>query len=760
MSTSVIGYPRIGSLRELKFALEAYFKGEKTEDEIKALAKELRKEHLTTQKNAGIEFISSNDFSFYDNTLDQAVLINIVPKRYRELELSELEKYFAIARSYQGKKGNVKALAMKKWFNTNYHYIVPEFEDDTKIELVGTKPFDEYTEAKQLGIETKPVLIGPFTLLKLIRFTGKKGILDVKADFIKVYTEILKKFINLGTQWVQFDEPYLVHDLTANDLRLFQDLYSAILNKKEKTKILLQTYFGDVRDIYTVLQTLNFDGIGLDFVEGRKTLDLVKEHGFSPVKRLFAGVVNGKNIWKNNYEKTLSILNSLKEKEIQTVVSTSCSLLHVPYSVENETKLEDKYKKHFAFAKEKLTELKEIDEIFSSANYKNNEKYQQNVALFNEDRNAFNAAVDARVKAITPKDFVRQPEFAQREKIQKDEFKLPLFPTTTIGSFPQTAEVRANRKAFRTGEISKEQYIEFNKKKIAECIALQEDLGLDVLVHGEFERNDMVEYFGQHLEGYLFTEKAWVQSYGTRCVKPPVIWGDISRAHPITVDWSVYAQSITDKPLKGMLTGPVTILNWSFPREDIPIKQSVLQLALALRDEVLDLEKRGIKIIQIDEAALREKLPLRKSDWYSEYLDFAIPSFRLVHSGVKATTQIHTHMCYSEFTDIIPAIDDMDADVISFEASRSDLLILDSLKKNNFKTEVGPGVYDIHSPRIPSKEEIKVVLEKILKKVAPEKLWVNPDCGLKTRQDKEVKPSLKNLVDAAKELRNEYSRSL
>lgn len=760
MSTSVIGYPRIGSLRELKFALEAYFKGEKTEDEIKALAKELRKEHLTTQKNAGIEFISSNDFSFYDNTLDQAVLLNIVPKRYRELELSELKKYFAIARGYQGKKGNVKALAMKKWFNTNYHYIVPEFEDDTKIELVGTKPFDEYTEAKQLGIETKPVLIGPFTLLKLIRFTGKKEILDVKADFIKVYTEILKKFINLGTQWVQFDEPYLVHDLTANDLRLFQDLYSAILNKKEKTKILLQTYFGDVRDIYTVLQTLNFDGIGLDFVEGRKTLDLVKEHGFSPVKRLFAGVVNGKNIWKNNYKKTLSILNSLKEKEIQTVVSTSCSLLHVPYTVENETKLEDKYKKHFAFAKEKLTELKEIDEIFSSANYKNNAKYQQNVALFNEDRNAFNAAVDARVKTITPKDFVRQPEFAQREKIQKDEFKLPIFPTTTIGSFPQTAEVRANRKAFRTGEISKEQYIEFNKKKIAECIALQEDLGLDVLVHGEFERNDMVEYFGQHLEGYLFTEKAWVQSYGTRCVKPPVIWGDISRAHPITVDWSVYAQSITDKPLKGMLTGPVTILNWSFPREDIPIKQSVLQLALALRDEVLDLEKRGIKIIQIDEAALREKLPLRKSDWYSEYLDFAIPSFRLVHSGVKATTQIHTHMCYSEFTDIIPAIDDMDADVISFEASRSDLLILDSLKKNNFKTEVGPGVYDIHSPRIPSKEEIKVVLEKILKKVAPEKLWVNPDCGLKTRQDKEVKPSLKNLVDAAKELRNEYSRSL
>lgn len=760
MSTSVIGYPRIGSLRELKFALEAYFKGEKTEDEIKALAKDLRKEHLTTQKKAGIEFISSNDFSFYDNTLDQAVLLNIVPKRYRELDLSELEKYFAIARGYQGEKGNVKALAMKKWFNTNYHYIVPEFEDDTKIELVGTKPFDEYTEAKQLGIETKPVLVGPFTLLKLIRFTGKKGILDVKADFIKVYTEILKKFISLGTQWVQFDEPYLVHDLTANDLRLFQDLYSAILNKKENTKILLQTYFGDVRDIYTVLQTLNFDGIGLDFVEGRKTLDLVKEHGFSPVKKLFAGVVNGKNIWKNNYEKTLSILNALKEKDIQTVVSTSCSLLHVPYTVENETKLDNKYKKHFAFAKEKLTELKEIDEIFSSANYKNNEKYQQNVALFNEDRHAFNAAVDARVKAITPNDFVRQPEFAQREKIQKDEFKLPLFPTTTIGSFPQTAEVRANRKAFRTGEISKEQYIEFNRKKIAQCIALQEELGLDVLVHGEFERNDMVEYFGQHLEGYLFTEKAWVQSYGTRCVKPPVIWGDISRAHPITVDWSVYAQSKTDKPLKGMLTGPVTILNWSFPREDIPIKQSVLQLALALRDEVLDLEKNGIKIIQIDEAALREKLPLRKSDWYSEYLDFAIPSFRLVHSGVKATTQIHTHMCYSEFTDIIPAIDDMDADVISFEASRSDLLILDSLKKNNFKTEVGPGVYDIHSPRIPSKEEIKVVLEKILKKVAPEKLWVNPDCGLKTRQDNEVKPSLKNLVDAAKELRNEYSRSL
>lgn len=756
MTTSVIGYPRIGALRELKFAQEAFFKGQKSAEELLALAKDLRKTHWTTQKDHNIDFISSNDFSFYDGTLDTAVLFNILPERYAKLELSDLEKYFAAARGYQGAKGNVKALAMKKWFNTNYHYIVPEFENSTKISLVGTKPFDEYKEAKALGIETKPVLVGPFTLLKLIRFTGKKGIKDVVGDIIRVYTEVLAKYNELGVAWAQFDEPYLVYDLTGADIALFNDLYSAILNKKGNVKVLLQTYFGDVRDIYDTLIKTNFDGIGLDFVEGRKTLELVEKFGFPKTKKLFAGVLCGKNIWRNNYQKSLETLNFLKEKDIDVVISTSCSLLHVPYTLANETKLDEKYKKHFSFAIEKLGELQDLNNIFNAKSQDSHEALVKNIALFKEDRQAYNADVDKRLQSVKDSDFTRLPAFSEREKIQKAEFNLPLFPTTTIGSFPQTAAVRANRKAYRVGEITKEQYEAFNKQKITECIKLQENLGLDVLVHGEFERNDMVEYFGQSLEGYLFTEKAWVQSYGTRCVKPPVIWGDVYRSKPITVDWSVYAQSQTQKPLKGMLTGPVTILNWSFPREDISLKQSVLQLALALRDEVLDLEKNGIKIIQIDEAALREKLPLRKSDWYSEYLDWAIPAFRLVHSGVKAQTQIHTHMCYSEFTDIIPAIDDMDADVISFEASRSDLLILDSLKANHFKTEVGPGVYDIHSPRVPSVEEIKVTLKKILEKVDANKLWVNPDCGLKTRQDAEVEPSLKNLVEAAKELRHEY----
>ena len=750
MNTSVIGYPRIGKDRELKFASEKFFNGELDETGLQEVAKTIRKEDLLKQKEAGITYISSNDFSFYDNVLDTAFLFNVIPQRYKDLGLSALETYFALARGYQGEKGNVKALAMKKWFNTNYHYLVPEIDDDTKIALTGSKPLDEFIEAKELGVETKVAIVGPFTFLKLAKFTGSKNISDVYAVLTAEYIKLVSLLASAGAKTIEFDEPYLVRDLGNEDIDLFKEIYSLILANKNGAKILLQTYFGDIRDIYNEVINLDFDLIGLDFVEGRKTLELVKTNGFPADKILVAGLVNGKNIWKNDYKKTLSVLNDLGVANV--VLGTSCSLLHVPYTLANETKLSEDYKKHFAFAEEKLTELNEIASLFGTDS-ETSDIYKKNQSLFEGRIDSEDKEVQAKVAAITDADYVRLPVFEEREKIQKQILNLPLFPTTTIGSFPQTSDVRKNRQEFKKGLKSKEEYVEFNKQKIAECIKLQEEIGLDVIVHGEFERNDMVEYFGENLNGYVFTEKAWVQSYGTRNVKPPIIWGDVSRKAPITVFWSKFAKSCTDKPVKGMLTGPVTILNWSFPREDISIKESILQIALAIRDEVLDLEANGINIIQIDEAALREKLPLRKSDWNSEYLDFAIPAFRLVHSKVKPETQIHTHMCYSEFTDIIPAIDAMDADVITFEASRSDLQILDSLKENNFKTEVGPGVYDIHSPRVPSVEEIVTALTKMRAKIEDNKLWVNPDCGLKTRGNEETVKSLKNLVAAAKQIR-------
>ena len=755
MKTAVVGYPRIGALRELKFALEKYFRYEISAEELEATAKALRKVHWLTQREAGIDYITSNDFSYYDIVLDTAFLLNIIPARYKKLDISELDRYFAMARGYQGENGDVKALAMKKWFNTNYHYIVPEVEDDTDIRLSGSKLWDEYNEAKHENIETKPVITGVYTLLKLCRFTGEKNADDFAYAFANAYKEILKKCNDTAIQCLQFDEPALVQDMTDKDRELFVKLYSNILGEKGKCKVLLQTYFGDVRDVYEDIVKLPFDGVGLDFIEGKKTPELINKYGFPDDKILFTGVVNGKNIWKNHYEKTLDIINTLKEKNIKTVLSTSCSLQHVPYTLENETKLSKEYTDYFAFAKEKLVELKELSQIAESDDINAEDTLKANRQLFAGTRNCDNAEVKKRLAEVKAEDYHRQPERSKRQKIQKEAFGLPKLPTTTIGSFPQTKAVKANRSAYKKGRISKEEYVAFNRSKIAECVRLQEDIGLDVLVHGEYERNDMVEYFGECLNGFLFTEKAWVQSYGTRCVKPPVIWGDISREKPMTVDWSVYAQSLTCKPMKGMLTGPVTILNWSFPREDISLKDSTMQIALAIRDEVLDLEANGIRIIQIDEAALREKLPLRKSDWYDDYLDWAIPAFRLVHSGVKPDTQIHTHMCYSEFTDIIPAIDAMDADVITFEASRSDLQILDALKADNFQTEVGPGVYDIHSPRIPSVDEIKAAVNKMLTKIDSDKLWINPDCGLKTRGEYETKASLINLVESARQLRNE-----
>lgn len=755
MQTSVIGFPRIGTLRELKFASEKYFRKEIEAEELQQIAETLRKTHWSIQKEAGIDYISSNDFSFYDMTLDTAVLLNIIPKRYKELELSGLDTYFAMARGYQGASGDVKALAMKKWFNTNYHYIVPEVEDDTVIQLSGNKLVDEYAEAKALGIETKPVVIGAYTMLRLCRFTGKKPALDYVEDIISAYQNLVKKCEENQIAWVQFDEPALVWDMEESDIALFHKIYDGILSCKKHSHILLQTYFGDVRDIYQDLIQMPFDGIGLDFIEGKETLNLVNTYGFSQDKQLFAGLVNGKNIWKNCFDKTLKVLQTLNDKKIKAVLSTSCSLLHVPYTLKHEHKISQEYLAYFAFAEEKLGELKELSILADAADYMKEAAYKENQKLFAEERDCKNADVKKRLSEVTENDYVRLPERSTRQKLQKKVLGLPEFPTTTIGSFPQTKDVKANRQAYRKGEISEQEYIDFNRKKIAECVALQEEIGLDVLVHGEYERNDMVEYFGEALGGFLFTEKAWVQSYGTRCVKPPVIWRDVYRKNPITVAWSVYAQSLTKKPMKGMLTGPVTILNWSFPREDISIRESIAQIALAIRDEVLDLEANGIQVIQIDEAALREKLPLRKSDWYTEYLDFAISAFRLTHSGVKPETQIHTHMCYSEFTDIIAAIDDMDADVITFEASRSDLQILDSLRENHFETEVGPGVYDIHSPRVPSVEEIVNALHIMLTKIEKDKLWVNPDCGLKTRGTRETEASLRNMVEAAKKIRKQ-----
>ncbi len=753
MKTTIIGFPRVGSLRELKFASEKYFRGEISAEELQNTAKELRSTHWQLQQENGISLIPVNDFSFYDNMLDTAVLLNAVPERYRALSLSPLDTYFAMARGYQGKHGDVKAFAMKKWFNTNYHYMVPEIEDTTEIRLAGEKPFAEYAEAKVLGVPAKLVLIGPFTFLKLARFTGEKTLSDFVENTVKAYCDYLAKLNELGAAWAELDEPYLVKDLSAEDIALFTQIYKTVLAAKGNVKVLLQTYFGDVRDCYSEITALDFDGIGLDFTEGKQTMALVQKNGFPKEKILFAGVVNGKNIWRNSYEKTLKILKQLRPVCGEIVLNTSCSLLHVPYTLRNETKLAESYQKHFAFAEEKLEELAELSQICASAQPQATEAYQKNQQLFCEDRHCSNAEVQRKVAALTEADFVRKPAFAEREKIQQETFQLPPLPTTTIGSFPQTKEVRANRAAFRKGEISEEQYVDFNKKQIADCVALQEKIGLDVLVHGEFERNDMVEYFGECLEGYLFTEKAWVQSYGTRCVKPPIVWGDVSRAKPMTVKWSVYAQSLTKKPMKGMLTGPVTILNWSFPREDISLQDCAYQIGLAIREEVLDLEKNGIRIIQVDEAALREKLPLRKSDWKTEYLNWAIPAFRLVHSSVKPETQVHTHMCYSEFADIIQDIDDMDADVITFEASRSDLTILDVLQENHFRTEVGPGVYDIHSPRIPTTAEIKTAISKMLSRIPKEKLWVNPDCGLKTRGIAETVPSLENMVEAAKACR-------
>ena len=754
---SVIGYPRIGRQRELKFWTESYFRDEISESTLYENSKKIKKENWIRQKENNIDFIPSNDFSFYDLLLDTAFSLNIIQKKYTDLNLTELDTYLSMARGFQSKDLDVTALGMKKWFNTNYHYIVPVIDKDTSIKIRNNKVVEEYLEALSIGIKTKPTMIGPFTLLKLCEYKDEKIASEFIDSISSAYIDIIKNLKTEGAEWFQLEEPFLVTDLADEDVELFLNIYKNILSKKSGIKIILQTYYGDIRDAYKEIINLDFDGIGLDFVEGKESFNLIQKYGFPKDKTLFSGVLNGKNIWRNHYKNTISLLNKISNHidKNNIVIGASSSFIHLPYTTDNESLLSEDQKKLFIFADEKLVELNELSEIFDNSSCESEPLCIENEKILNIRKGNIDNDLKTKIDGLTEKNFIRKPGFYERELLQKEKLNLPILPTTTIGSFPQTSEVRKLRLDYRKNSISKESYETQIKEKIKDLIKLQEDIGLDVLVHGEFERTDMVEYFAQNLLGYFFTENGWVQSYGTRCLKPPVIWEDIKRKEPFTVKWTSYAQSLTDKPVKGMLTGPVTILNWSFPREDISREEMAIQIALAMKDEVEDLEKAGIGIIQIDEAALKEKLPIRKVDWKEDYLNWAIKSFRLLHSDLKPETQIHTHMCYSEFDSIIEDIDAMDADVITFEASRSSLAILDTLKENKFRTQVGPGVYDVHSPRVPSIDEIKAIIEIIINKIDYHKVWVNPDCGLKTRGEKETEEALRNLVIATKKVRTE-----
>ena len=763
MKTSVSGFPRIGENRELKRIIESFWDGAFSLEDVRMQAREIRKKHWLLQKNSGIDYIPSNDFSCYDNILDTAFLLNMIPQRYREAGLDETGTYFAMARGYQKDGIDLKPLEMKKWFTTNYHFMVPEIEDSTELRLNGTKPFDEYTEAMELGISTKPVITGPFTMLKLARLRGTEKEYSAFIDgIVPVYREILERLSGMGCGMIQLDEPVLVTDLDAHDIASFESCYGQLLNGRGEVQVLLQTCFGDVRDIYPLLAGMGFDALGLDFVEGRRNMSLIREKGFPEKTLLFAGVVNGRNVWVNDYEKTLALVDELSRYvDAENIVAgTSCSLLHVPYSTGGEKKMDPAYRRHLSFASEKLKELSELAGLATAKERYANPVLSLNRELVEEKKKSSlfrDEDVRRAVAAVSEEQLTRKTHFSERIELQKERLKLPPLPTTTIGSFPQTAEVRKLRAMLRKGLIGEKEYHAEICRHIAEVISLQEEIGLDVLVHGEFERNDMVEYFGENLSGFVFTENGWVQSYGTRGVKPPIIFGDVKRERPITVEWTNYARSLTAKPVKGMLTGPITILNWSFPREDLSLRDIAFQIALAIRQEVLDLEKTGTAIIQIDEAALREKLPLRLEDRSRDYLEWAIRAFRLVHSGVRDDTQIHTHMCYSEFSDIMDEIKQMDADVISIEAARSDLSILESLKNNHYDKQVGPGVYDIHSARIPDIGEIAALLRKIIVQLGSDSIWVNPDCGLKTRRFEEVVPSLRNMVAAALTVRNELA---
>ncbi len=757
LKTTSLGFPRIGENRELKKAVESYWKGTSKAEDLQSEAKEIRNHNWNLQKEAQISYIPSNDFSFYDQILDTIALFGAIPQRFKHDSTNvDLDSYFAMARGAQKEGLDVFAMEMTKFFDTNYHYIVAELNKDQKFKLSSTKIFNEFIEAKESGFNTRPVIMGPVSFLLLAKTTDGSKSLDLLPNLLEAYKELFAKLNEIGVKDIQIDEPFLVTDLEKNSKKAFEKAFKEISEFKGDIKIHLATYFEGLGENTQLAFSLKTDSVHIDLVRDPNQLDSALE-AIQENQSLSLGLVDGRNIWINNVAQSVKIAKKAVEKlgQNRVIIGPSCQLLHVPVNLENEDKIDAEIKSWLAFAKQKLAEIAAIaksaggfeNEVseFVNANSKAFEDRKISAKIHNDD-------VKSRVNSLNENDKKRTSEYSKRKEIQKEDLNLPLLPTTTIGSFPQTQEVRKARASFKKGNISLEKYNEFLKSETKKAIEFQEEIDLDVLVHGEFERNDMVEYFGEQLKGFTFTKNGWVQSYGSRCVKPPVIFGDVSRPKAMTVEWSSFAQSLTDRFMKGMLTGPITILQWSFVRDDQPRKDTALQIACAIRDEVVDLEKAGIKIIQIDEAALREGLPIKKSKW-EEYLAWAVDAFKVTSCAVQDKTQIHTHMCYSEFNDIIKSIANMDADVISVETSRSNMELLEAFVNFKYPNEIGPGVYDIHSPRVPKQSEMENLLNKALEVLKSEQIWVNPDCGLKTRAWPETKQSLKAMVDAAKKVR-------
>ena len=754
VTTHNLGFPRIGARRELKFAQEAFWKGQISEEDLQITGADLRRRHWQNQHP--LDRVPVGDFSFYDQILDMSVTLGNLPERVNDTKGSELDRYFRVARGRSGQESaccGVQAGEMTKWFDTNYHYIVPEFHQNTRFRLNGNRLIDQIDEARAQGVTPKPVIIGPVTYLWLGKAKDDSDRLLLLESLLPVYSELLELLADRGVEWVQVDEPALVTDLDADWRHAFSLAYHHL--KTSTPKLLVTTYFGELRENLQLACELPVAGLHLDAISAPQEVPRVVDW-LPPHKQLSLGVINGRNIWRSDLEKTLDWLEPVYEKLGNRLwLAPSCSLIHVPVDLTSEDKLDPEIRSWLAFAVQKLDELKTLATALSNGRAAVREQLAESTVAVNSratSEQVHSASVQARLADVSPALGQRQSRFPDRIAIQQRKLGLPRFPTTTIGSFPQTRDIRQTRLQFRKGELKEPQYNARIREEVRRCIVEQEALGLDVLVHGEAERNDMVEYFGEQLDGYAFSQFGWVQSYGSRCVKPPILFGDISRPKAMTVEWIRYAQSLTKKPLKGMLTGPVTILNWSFVRDDQPRRETCLQLALAIREEVLDLEASGARIIQIDEAALREGLPLRQADW-KNYLDWAIESFRISANGVRDETQIHTHMCYSEFNDIIEAIARMDADVITIETSRSNMELLDAFRGFHYPNDIGPGVYDIHSPNIPDSEQIRSLMIKAAERIPAERLWVNPDCGLKTRQWEEVRPALKGMVAAARELR-------
>lgn len=759
-----LGFSRVGLNRELKKAVEKYWKKAIKEDELQNVAKSLRKTHWELQKDIGIDYIPSNDFSFYDHILDMIATVGAVPKRYGHKlgEKIDLDLYFSMARGRQDGTKDVVAMEMTKWFDTNYHYIVPEFTKDTKFQFSFSKIIDQYLEAKELGINTRPVIIGPVSFLLLGKSYDGIDQFDLLDNLLEIYQEIITKLVDNGAEWIQIDEPFLATENLTDKLKAIYNKSYEFLAKISGAKLMATTYFSDLRDNLKFVSELPVAGLHFDLTKSDLTIDTILG-SFPKDKIISLGLINGCNIWKNDVKKSLISIHKAKKSidSDRIIIAPSCSLLHVPVDLDVEDNLHPELKNWLSFGKQKLREIKFLANVANEGEENYSAAIEANYdAISSRDASKLihNVEVKERADNFDLKNSNRDSDFDSRNKIQKEYYNFPALPTTTIGSFPQTTEIRQYRSKFKKGEISLKEYESFLEDATKDAIKWQEEIDIDVLVHGEYERNDMVEYFGEQLSGYAFTKNGWVQSYGSRCVKPPVIFGDVSRPEPMTVRWSAFAQDLTNKKVKAMLTGPVTMLKWSFVRDDQPVSETCKQIALAIRDEVRDLEKAGIDIIQIDEPAFREAMPLRAED-HAAYLKWAVDCFKISSSGIKDTTQIHTHMCYSEFNDIIGAIADMDADVISIETSRSAMELLDAFVEFKYPNEVGPGVYDIHSPRIPKTEEMEHLLDKALKVLDKDQIWSNPDCGLKTRNWDEVKPALENMVKATKNIRKKLEQA-